>query len=245
MEKPRTIPVFIIAILLLSFQIPTIFFSENFEGQEVEMEKVAMPPVEVQAVVTGSLPQVNAGYCQLGQSTVTFTYLGQSGDPLESQINDLRMGIGLGSFFQLSDGAFEITGIRIAGVDLDFLSPSIALHGNSQFANDPDGIGGLNDLDSDGFFDDLDLGGSVEITAFYRLDCGLTNSNTGNCFNDLSTSLSARMDYFEQGSPQSIELENYLEPSHRSVEILNSSSPDAFLGVDNFYITHRQVRFRF
>lgn len=244
MEKILTIPVVLFSFLLTFLEISDLSVEPNIEKKEiVEESELLLPPVEIQAQVTGSLPQVEVGYCQLGQSTVTFTNLGMNGDPASSTINDLSLGITLGDAFQLSDGAFEITSIRIAGVELDNFNPNNPLNGNALFASDPDGPSGLMDSDGDGFFDDLELGGSVEITAFYRLDCDAINSISGNCFNDLSTSLNARMGYFEQGELNSSSLIGYIEPINQNTSFETNTDPDAFLGVDTFQLLLSKNRF--
>lgn len=241
----RTIPrhIFFLIFLFLTFQLHGIFSSKKVEVGEVAAERAVLLPVQIQAVPSGSLPQVNAGYCQLGQSTVTFTNLGQDDDPGASLISDLSLGIALGDGFSLSDNAFEVTAVRIAGVDLSSVAQLNALNGNPQFTTDPDGPGGLEDVDDDGFFDDLGLGESVEITAFYRFGCGLATGTSSSCVNNFETSLSARMSYVEQGgASQMFELKDYLEPSHKNTAIQNFSDPDAFLGVDTFFVTHSQSR---
>ena len=197
-----------------------------------------MPPVVVTATHGAN---VYTGLCQTGQTTVTFTNQGTGNDPALSIIKNLSLGIAFSNAFSLQDNAFSITGIRIAGVNIPNFQAMNAL----AFTTDPDGTGGLTDADGDGFFDDLPLGQSVQITAFYIFNCQLANTlNPANaCMTSFSTALNARMAYEEvDGSQQVFTLPNFLRPAHEVTASEQYSDPDAFLGGNTFYLTHRQTR---
>ncbi|MEM9824471.1 MAG: hypothetical protein AAF985_25520, partial [Bacteroidota bacterium] len=123
-------------------------------------------------VNSGSIPNENTGYCKPGVNTVTFTNDGVEVDAGFAAMIDVAVGVGLGNTFALTDNAYDITGVRIGTVDLALPQALNILDGNPLFNTDPDGPGvGLDDLDGDGFFDDLGQNQSLEVTVFYEFDC--------------------------------------------------------------------------
>ena len=194
---------------------------------------------------SGTLANQNTGYCQAGNSTVTFTNDGIEVDAGFATMIDVSTGIGLGNLFELSNGGFTITGIRIAGVDIATLSPMVDLDNHPQFASDPDGAGGLTDFDGDGFFDDLPQNESIEITAFYEFDCTMAQElgSDESCPNSFSTSFNARIDHTNACDERLVRLEtSYFRPSNTRSNVENFNTPDAFAVTDTFYITHTQSR---
>ncbi|MFT5165897.1 MAG: hypothetical protein ACI8P3_001128, partial [Saprospiraceae bacterium] len=194
---------------------------------------------------TGSLPNINSGYCQAGQSTITFLNDGLAVDPGFATMIDVSTGIGLGNGFALTALGFEITGVRIAGVDITTPATLVDLAANGQFTSDPDGAGGLEDFDGDGFFDDLPLNESVEVTVFYTFNCGQAQELGADetCSNNFSTAFSARIDHTDACGERIIRLQSsYFRPSHSRSEIENFTDPDAFALTDTFYVTHTQTR---
>jgi gliding motility-associated-like protein len=194
---------------------------------------------------SGSLPNIYSGYCQTGQSTVTFLNDGLEVDPGYATMIDVSVGIGLGSGFALTAPGFDIIGVRIAGVDISIPATMVDLEGNLQFTADPDGAGGLTDFDGDGFFDDLPLNESIEITVFYAFDCGQAQALGGDatCSNNFSTAFNARIDHTNACDERIIRLEtNYFRPSNSRSELENFTDTDAFALTDTFYITHTQTR---
>ena len=145
----------------------------------------------------GSLPNEFGGYCTDGQTTITFTNGGIEFDEGFATMIDLEAGINLGAGFNLQNGGFTITGISIAGVDLPDFQAFNLLDGNPLFSSDPDGVGGLSDFDGDGYFDDLELNQSVEITAFYEMDCSIAFQTdlTEDCTNNYNTGFNAQVEY--------------------------------------------------
>ncbi len=244
MDKPLLVHIFLLLSSLLALQFPSIFFDEMLGAERHPIEKTGLLAVQIEATPSGSLPDQLAGYCQTGQSTVTFTNLGMANDPAQSIITDLSLGIALGDNFLLQDGGFQIRAIRIAGVDITSFSSVNSIADNNLFSTDPDGPGGLSDADNDGFFDDLELGQSVEVTANYVFDCAQANAFdlASNCLNNANSSLNARLEYFENGQPQTFELNDYLRPANDNVELDNTTATDAFAGVDTFQISQTQTR---
>ncbi len=240
MNRPIVFTIFSLATIL-SLRLPGAFLPDYFEAKNEMTYQANQQPMVITATSGGSLPNVNVGYCQTGQTTVTFTNQGTGGNPAQSLIKNLSLGIGLSSTFSLQDNAFTITGIRIAGVDIQNFQAMNAL----DFTSDPDGPGGLSDADGDGIFDDLALGRSVEVTAFYTFNCSLAANFdlNGNCLNSFSTAFNARMNYQEaDGSQQSYTLPNYLLPANENTSFEFFSDPDTYLGLDTFFVTLRQTR---
>lgn len=242
MERPLHILLLVSSLLSINF--PSHFFSEKATSDYVLLHQSEMVAVTISAATNGSLPDEEVGYCQTGQSTVTFTNDGMANDPAMSIINDLSIGVALGDAFSLQDGGFEITSVSIAGVQLNSFAPLNDLSSNPLFSTDPDGTGGLSDVDNDGFFDDLELGQSVEITVNYDFDCTQAASIDlpSNCLNNSSTTLNAQLQYTESGQQQLFSLDNYLSPVNESFDEETFSVPDAFAGVDTFSITQTLIR---
>ena len=112
---------------------------------------------------------------------------------------DIETGIGLGNSFALIDNQYEISSLEVAGINILPLATQVNLDNNPLFATDPDGPGGLDDLDGDGFFDDLAVGESYEVTAFYDFNCvGADTLDVANsCVNEYSTFFSGRSLFFD------------------------------------------------
>ena len=244
MDKPIFKYTFYILSLFLSFQLQGIFISENIEVNEVQVKETSLSSVLIEAEINGSFPLENAGYCQTGQRTITFTNKGENNNPVTSIITNVSLGVALGNNFALQDGGFQITGIQIAGIDLLNISPLNQLDGNPLFTTDPDGAGGLDDLDNDGFFDDLGLNESVDITVIFEFDCTAAGNvdPPGLCLNNFETSFSAQINYENQGENETFELADFFSPSNKNVSFENFSDPDAYLELDTFFITHLESR---
>ncbi len=192
----------------------------------------------------GTVVDQYAGYCQTGNTTITFINDGVEVDPGFATMLNVEIGIGLGSTFLMDDGGFTISAMEVAGVPIP-PSAMTLLDGNPLFTTDPDGPGGLSDFDGDGYFDDLMLNDSVEITAYYDFDCSMAQEpgDDATCPNDISTSFNARIDYDDSCGDRIIALEsNYLRPSNTRPSFENFSDTDAFALEDTFYVTHTQTR---
>ena len=197
----------------------------------------------VQVEDSGTVPNVFSGYCQTGVSTVTFTNNGAEVDSGFGAMLNLEVGIGMGNGFGITDGGFFITQLTIAGVTVPLSGAMNLIDDNPLFSTDPDGSGvGLEDLDSDGFFDDLGIGEAFEITAVYDIDCSNAQipGPDGDCANDFSTSFSARVDYDNACMERVVRLRgNYFRPSNSISSTKTNSEPDAFVEQDTFFI--RQI----
>ena len=194
----------------------------------------------------GALPDVHAGYCTPGQTTITLTNDGIEFDAGFGAMYDLWAGIGLGGTFSTEDGRLRITDLRIAGVDVvPPAEPLVALHGHPAFAADPDGDGGLDDLDGDGWYDDLPVGASLEITAFYEADCSTAGQTDpdNSCANDFGTSFNGRVRYTDAcGQTTTHPFSNFFRPANSRISFSNQTPPDAFMVTDTFVLRHHQNR---
>ncbi len=191
----------------------------------------------------GITPLQDVGYCQEGVTSITVMNDGVALDPGFGTMLDLELAIGMGSAFDVSDGGFTITSYTIAGVTVPVTGPTTILDNNPAFATDPDGAGGLSDYDNDGFFDDLELAESVEISATFDFDCSLGQSTIDQCINDFSTFFTARVVYDDACSVDNSQVRNgYLRPSNINSDIEDFSSPDAETLGPVFYVTHTESR---
>ncbi len=199
----------------------------------------------VAITATGSIPDVNAGYCVAGNTSITVTNNGVEIDPGFGGMIDIETGIGMGNAFALIDNQYTITSLIIAGVTITPLVTQVDLNNNPLFATDPDGPGGLDDLDGDGFFDDLAVGEHYEMTAYYEFDCvGADTLDAANaCVNEYSTFFSGRSLYYDACNDfNPILASSYFRPTNSNSDIQNFSQPDANLIVDTFYISHFEER---
>ncbi|MEL7020461.1 MAG: hypothetical protein AAGK47_02520, partial [Bacteroidota bacterium] len=198
----------------------------------------------VQIAKGGRLPDTLAGYCTTGQTTITISNQGVEIDPGFAAMTDVQMGIGLGSGFELSVAGYTVTGFRIGTTTVAASSAIVMLDDNPLFASDPDGDGGLSDIDGDGFFDDLAAGTTLELTAFYEFDCTqAATTDEGNCTNDFAVAFNARVDYTNQCEERLLRVQpNFFRPANNNAGFENTTTPDADVEEDIFFITHRERR---
>lgn len=202
--------------------------------------QIGQGSANVQVEDSGSIPNVFAGYCQPGLSTVTFTNNGVEIDPGFGAMLNLEAGIGFGTNFDVNDLGYNISQITIAGIVMPLTGSMILIDNNPLFATDPDGAGGLEDLDGDGFFDDLGVGEAFEVTINYEVDCAVSDPSDLECENNLGTSFSARVDYDNVCNERVVRLRgNYFRPNNKSSNTSTQGDVDAFVEQDTFFI--RQV----
>lgn len=202
--------------------------------------------VNVGFLASGSTPDIQGGYCRLGRSTVKFTNNGVEVDPGTASMYDLQLGIGFGDSILLREAGYHITKMTIAGKVLPTLTnPLIDLRNNALFTTDPDGAGvGLSDLDGDGYFDDLAIGKSVEITIEYEVECSASLSNRAdNCKNDFETAFNALLNYTDLcGKRNQIIKPRYFSPLNVNDLVENCSDPDCKTDEKPFTIQHLERR---
>jgi gliding motility-associated-like protein len=187
-----------------------------------------------------------SGYCQMGEKTLTFTNNGFEIDAGFGTMRDVVAGIGLGNTFTLSDNAYIITDYNLAGIQITDNQALITLDNHPLFTSDPDGIGGLSDMDGDGFFDDLPLGESFQIKVNYEFDCSnaaIDTEFTEGCTNDFTTSLNGRISWKNNcNETENRSLIAFIRPANNNSDILNFTETDAFAEEDIFVVTHTQSR---
>ena len=202
--------------------------------------------VNVGFVGQGSIPDEIGGYCRIGRSTVKFTNNGVEVDPGTADMYDLQLGVGLGDSILLSNKGYRITKITVAGIELPTPSVPLAdLRNNALFTTDPDGAGvGLADVDNDGYFDDLPIGKSVEVTIEYEVDCNASLSNRDdNCKNDFETAFNAQLNYTDLcGARNQVIKPRYFAPLNVNDLVENCADPDAFTDEKPFSIQHLERR---
>jgi len=188
-------------------------------------------------------PTVNVGYCQDGAAAITYTNNGIELDPGFGTMLDMQFGIGLGTTFLTSDEGYTITSVIIGGVNVPVTGSIVDLGNDPLFSTDPDGPGGLEDFDGDGFFDDLEITVSVEIIIYYEVDCSQGQGIDENCINDFSSFLSSSITYSDACGEGITLLESgIVRPSNVNSDIQDFSSPDAFAMGDVFFVTHTESR---
>ncbi|MEO0041107.1 MAG: hypothetical protein RL329_555, partial [Bacteroidota bacterium] len=192
---------------------------------------------------SGTTPNVTGGYCKTGVSTVTFTNNGVEIDAGTAVMKNIALGIGLGNNAALRDNAFFISKITIGNTIINNPNTAIIdLRNHPQLRNDPDGNGGLADLDNDGFYDDLPKGAAVQVSIEYQVQCGL-NGTGANCVNDFQTSFGAQIDYDDFcGRRNTFVRPQYFAPLNTNDGIENGVQPDAFTDSKLFYIEHKERR---
>ncbi|MGB1218134.1 MAG: hypothetical protein ACPG5P_09665, partial [Saprospiraceae bacterium] len=193
---------------------------------------------------SGTIPNMNTGYCQDGVQTVTFTNEGNEIDAGFGTMLDVEIGMGLGNSFLLESGGYEIFSMTIAGVSITAFDSLNLLDGNPLFLGvDPDGAGGLTDADGDGYFDDLPINESIEISIGYRLDCTETLETDDNCRNNMAETVNSQIHYSDACDNRLIRRNNsIIRPSNIRPDYENSTDTDADIVVETFTINHYQRR---
>ncbi len=198
------------------------------------------PDVQINPI--GSIPEEFVGYCQRGNKSLVFTNDGIEVDPGFATMLDVSVGISVGhngSIGFLTDGAFTISEVYIAGVLITAPTYLIDLDNHPQFLGvDPDGPGvGLSDFDLDGYFDDLELGQSLEVTVYFDLDCSVAQGIDNRCENPLSTNFSGIANYTNLCGDRLERLNlNYSFVDNKRSEDSFDTDTDAFMDTDTFFL---------
>jgi len=108
-----------------------------------------------------------------GSFTFKNTGVGDPNIPEQSVAYDVNLSLSL-------SGKLTVDNLTLAGVTTIASTPAtpantslIEWNIKDQLTVDPDGPGGLDDLDGDGYFDDIKPGDSVDVTFTYTVDCDL------------------------------------------------------------------------
>ena len=194
---------------------------------------------------SGSTPALDGGYCSNGSQTVTFTNTGVEVDAGTGTMFDISTGIGISDSFKVAINGYKITGIKIGNITIpSFANTLIDIKNNPLFSTDPDGAGGLQDMDGDGFFDDLAVNEKFEITVNYEVDCGVSLTNREDyCTNDFEASFSARLDYTDLCQNRSKYVQDrFFAPSNTNDYVENCIDPDGKTDGSTFFIEHLEIR---
>ena len=210
-----------------------------------DIVRLGQGSVNVAFQSSGSMPSIVGGYCLDGRQSVTFTNSGVEVDAGTGSMFDIQVGIGLSDSLKLSYAGYRILSIRVANINIPaFTSSMVSLKDNPLFTVDPDGAGGLSDIDGDGFYDDLAVGEKLEVTVEYEVDCSASLTNREDfCTNDFDAGFNARLDYTDLCLNQTTFLQpRFFNPVNSSDYIENCVDPDAKTDGTPFTIMHHQVR---
>jgi gliding motility-associated-like protein len=210
-----------------------------------DIVRLGQGSVNVTFTSTGSVPALQGGYCSNGSQTITFANSGVEVDAGTGTMFDISTGVGLNEAIVLAANGYRITSIKIGGVTIP--SPTnafIDVKDNPLFATNPDGAGGLEDIDGDGFYDDLAVNEKFEITVNFEVDCvGSVNNKAEYCTNDFEAAFSAKLDYTDLCQIRSTYLQpRFFAPSNTNSYIENCIDPDAKTDGTTFYIEHKDIR---
>ena len=188
-------------------------------------------------------PNQAIGYCQEGVTTVTYKNQGTEVDAGFGTMYDVITGIGIGGNFAPKILGYKVNSLTIAGKTIPFTSNTlIELGKNPVFKTDPDGPGGLEDADKDGYFDDLKIGQSYSMTFKYSYLC--ENKDTFFCTNPRNVATSAISSYRNACNERLDKInENYINVSNNNNGFEDVSDPDALIAKnDTFFVHHTEER---
>lgn len=140
---------------------------------------------------SGLIGYTNA--CNASDYTITITNNGTGNSSAATLYNLIishalnTSGVGGSLVMAMNDNRFNISNWRIGGNPITVSSsgafPNISYFVNAnQFNTNPDGVGGLEDLDGDGVFDDLAPGSSVVLTIQFEINDYITSCGTSNLY---------------------------------------------------------------
>ncbi len=205
---------------------------------------IGLGSVNIGFTPSGSMLQDTVGYCKPGSQTVTFTNTGVEVDPGTGTMFDIATGIGLSDYMKLNLQGYRITSVKIAGVNIPLVGDSavVDVKNNPLFATDPDGVGGFEDIDNDGFYDDLAVDEKFEVTINYEVDCA-ANTTDDNCRNNFETSLSAHLYYTDLCLRNATYTQNsFFRIANTNDYIEDCVDPDAKTDGTIFFMEHTEVR---
>jgi gliding motility-associated-like protein len=194
--------------------------------------------------ISTTTPSQGVGYCQEGTSAVTYKNLGTEVDAGFGTMYDVITGVGIGGKFESKILGYKVNSLTIAGKTIPFTNTTlIDLGKNNIFKTDPDGVGGLEDADKDGFFDDLKIGQSYEIVIKYSYLCG-EQKDSFFCTNPRNLGVSALSSYRNACNERKDKInENYINVSNNNNGFEDVSDPDALIAKnDTFFVRHTQER---
>jgi len=191
---------------------------------------------------------VDAGYCEGGNLAIAVANNGFEFDDDFGAILNIATGVGfaIGTEFLSADQGYEITSLTI-GSSTPINAPDglIDLNNNPAFATDPDGVGGLEDVDGDGFFDDLRVGQNFMITATYGVSCSIGNQFDldSDCDNDFRGNFDGKIEFTNGCGDRAESLfDNFYRSANTGATREVCTDPDAFNDNDQFTIIYNGER---
>ncbi len=187
---------------------------------------------------------VKVGYCKPGKTVVHYQNNGSEIDPGFATMNDVEVQAGIGVGITLETTHLKITSMSVAGVNISPVATTIVLNNNPLFSTDPDGAGGLEDADGDGFFDDLKTGGTFDLEFDYTFNCDSADmvGKDSLCLNEFNYAFNAYIKYTDPCKIRVTKtLPNFGGLQNTNEEALNCIDPDAYPG-KSFMIQHIETR---
>ncbi len=192
-------------------------------------------------ILRGSpFPDTDVGYCKPGELTVYVRNVGRETDPTFGEARNIAVSAVFSEFgASLAAGGYVITQLDVAGVPIPNVAFSQRLDTLSGFQTDPDGPRGLQDLDGDGYFDDLAVLDSFALKIYYELDCAILDDDEldENCANDAFTTMQV-FAYFNNACGTLLNGRdiNLYSPQNVQDDFEEFTQPDAFAEGDPFQI---------
>lgn len=191
---------------------------------------------------------VDAGYCDEGSLSITVANNGFEFDDGFGTILDISAGVGfaVGADFLTADQGYEISSVTIGNSSpITVLNGLIDLNNNPAFSTDPDGEGGLEDFDNDGFFDDLRVGQSFTMAATFGISCseGSQFNIEEGCDNDFRGNFDGKIAYANScGTSNETLFDNFYRSSNSGSTRETCADPDAFNDNGQFTVIYAAER---
>lgn len=185
---------------------------------------------------------VVGGYCTSGKASVIFKNNGAENSAGAATMHNILAGMGVGNYLKSANG-YIITALWIAGKNVPLHDTTTTALKNV-FTSDPDGVGvGLTDADGDGVYDDLPIGQSFLMEVDYDVSLTLNNPTQKFCFNNLSTGLSAFIQYGDNCNASNTDAHpGFFSPFNGNALVDNCSDPDTQTDSKYFMVQHKERR---
>ena len=204
---------------------------------------------EEQIQFTVGQDSIAPGFCTEGTASLVISNNGFEFDDGFGAILDVAVGIGFssGERFTLYEQGYQITSLQIGDAIVFFPDTVTSLNGNDIFLEDPDGEGGLEDVDADGYFDDLAVGQSFTVRVTYQVDCSASSTFdlATECTNDFRGNFDGRVLYTNPcGTTSALSFDNFLRSFNTGSTKEICADTDALNDGDEFTIIYTGERRR-
>jgi gliding motility-associated-like protein len=184
------------------------------------------------------------GYCKPGRLVFHYKNNGSELDPGFANMRDIEVKIGMNLGVLLQTSEFSVTAIKVANKVVPITSNTIVFQGNPLFSTNPDGPGGLEDLDNDGFFDDLKTGNGFDVVVDFAFNCANANMPGADslCLNNINVAWNAYMTFSDQCRDKITKiLPSVGAINHLNQDYVNCVDPDAYPN-QKFTFSHVESR---